>query len=61
MSDMQIDATTEEMVRVNDTVEIEAGKTQLVINLPKAVPEGKKLSLNVSIAGRYLDVQTEQA
>lgn len=40
---------------INQTVEVPAGESQIVINLPAAVPAGKKAQVKLEVRARLVD------
>ena len=49
------------MVRFSDVIQAVAGETQIVVDLPEPVPEGKVLNLRIEISGSYGDAQPVEA
>jgi hypothetical protein len=49
----QVDAQQQKAVKVNEQVDVPEGETQVVVNLPEAVPAGKILRLRIEINGQY--------
>jgi len=50
------------MVRFSDVIQAAAGETQIIVDLPEPVPEGKVLNLRIEISGSYgeaVSVETE--
>ena len=44
-------------VQLSEVVQAQAGETQVVVNLPEAVPQGKVLNLRIEITGSYGDAE----
>ena len=53
----QVQLVERRSVHYSEVIEARAGETQVVINLPEAVPQGKVLNLRIEIAGSYGDAQ----
>lgn len=57
----QVQLVERRSVHYSEVIEAQAGETQVVINLPEAVPEGKVLNLRIEISGSYGDAQLVEA
>ena len=53
----QVQLVERRSVQLSEVVQAQAGETQVVINLPEAVPQGKVLNLRIEITGSYGDPQ----
>jgi hypothetical protein len=49
----EVQLTVRRTVRYSEIIQATEGETQIVINLPEAVPAGKVLNLRIEIAGSY--------
>ena len=52
---VKVQLTERRTVHHNEVIQAEAGETQVVIDLPEAVPQGKVLNLHIEIAGSYAE------
>jgi len=57
----QVQLKERRMVRYSDVIQAVAGETQIVVDLPEPVPEGKVLNLRIEISGSYGDAQPVEA
>ena len=51
----QVQLVERRTVHYSEVVQAQAGETQVVVNLPEAVPQGKVLNLRIEITGSYGD------
>jgi len=53
----QVQLVERRSVHYSEVIQAQEGETQVVINLPEAVPQGKVLNLRIEIAGSYGEPQ----
>ena len=57
MAAPQITLVDPKVFKYDDRIEIAAGETQIIINLPAAVPVGKKGVARISIRAQLVDAE----
>jgi hypothetical protein len=53
----KVQLTERRTVHYSEVIQAEAGETQVVVDLPEPVPQGKVLNLRIEISGSYGDPQ----